>query len=337
MADTSLSARINALAKRLSDASMPSDVSAAIEAVARQVSAASVSQKQKNKVLTQLYWAGKSGKYPDTFPQEVLTALEDDGLIKMTRHATSRYRLTEKGVEKFASISKKKKELVEKGVRRHASVDEDPAQQATRALNRANQAIFATGAVSSQKHKTTWVGIPLPKKYASRFPDAAVHNHGDEPHITMLFVGDKDYSPGEQSEILYRVRAAAKTIPPFRVYVDPNTGLRDFGEGEAGEKALWLPARSEPRGELERLHRMLRLSLEREGVVVAHQDSFVPHVTWAYVSNEIPEDKRRRLDAHVADRFRDGFYFEVRSISLSMPDGSTKNIALSPLPKKTIY
>lgn len=220
---------------------------------------------------------------------------------------------------------------------RHSAVD--AVAEAQRTLNRVNQTLLSVRAneVSDKKVPSTIVTISLPPQYASRFPDPVVHNHGHEAHVTMLNVGDKDYSEGELSEILYRVRAAAKTIPPFRVYVDPNSGLRDFGPGENGEMALWLPARSEPRGELERLHRMLRLSLEREGVVVGHRDSFTPHVTWAYVSNDIPDDKRRRLDGHVADRFRQGFWFEVRHINLSMSDGSTKAVTLSPLPRKSIY
>jgi 2'-5' RNA ligase len=225
--------------------------------------------------------------------------------------------------------------LVDNGVRKHAAYD-----QAVRAINIATQtklAVEAAGTLGTPGPSSTIITIPLPKKYAARFPDPVVHNNGHEPHLTLLTIGSTDYTEGELSEIIHRVRAAARTIPPFRVYVDPNSGLRDFGPSDHGEMALWLPARSEPRGELSRLHRMMRLSLEREGVSVQHKDGFTPHVTWAYVSNDIPEDTRRRLDGHVSDRFRDGFWFEVRDVVLSMPDGSTKHVALSPLPKKSVY
>ena len=324
---------MDAIVDRLSGLGLPAKVSAALESAANQVSAAT--RQQKNKCLTQLYWAGKNGKDPDPFPQDLLFDLEEEGLIKKTRHANSRFRLTEKGVDYFAKISKKKKELVDNNVRRHAAVE-----QAHRAINVATQAalaVQAAGKLGQPSAKKTIITIPLPAKYAGRFPDPAVHNHGFGPHLTMLTIGSKDYSEGELSEIVHRVRAAGKTIPPFRVYVDPNSGLRDFGPSDSGEMALWLPARSEPRGELERLHRMLRLSLEREGVTVDHKDSFTPHVTWAYVSNDIQEDTRRRLDGHVSDRFREGFWFDVRDVVLSLSNGSSKHIRLSPVPRKSIY
>ena len=77
------------------------------------------------------------------------------------------------------------------------------------------------------------------------------------------------------------------------------------------------------------------MALEQEGIDVSAHDSFKPHVTWSYVPNDQPEPERNRMNAAVADRFKDGFYFDVRQIVLSMPDGSSKVVALSPLPRKT--
>lgn len=327
------SARIDAVVDRLSGVDLPSSTLELLEVAASKVQAATT--QQKNKAITTLWWAGKAGKPAEGLSREVIDVLVEEGLVAKTKHKVMRYRLTSKGVERFAKISKKKKELVEKGVRKHAA-----CEQAARAANVATQtkfAVEAAGMLGSPDIASTTLSIPLPKKYASRFPDPVVHNKGHEPHITVLHIGKKDYTEAEMSEIIHRVRAAAKTIPPFRVYVDPNSGLRDFGPSASGEMALWLPARAEPRGEIGRLHRMMRLSLEREGVDVDHKDGFVPHATWAYVSNDIQEDTRRRLDGHVYDRFRDGFWFEVRDVVLSMADGTSKRFPLNPNPKKSIY
>lgn len=66
-----------------------------------------------NARLTELYWAGRKGK---DISDKVSDALEEAGLIRTVK---SGKKLTKKGVEAFAKISKKKKELVEKGVRNH--------------------------------------------------------------------------------------------------------------------------------------------------------------------------------------------------------------------------
>ena len=193
----------------------------------------------------------------------------------------------------------------------------------------------ASVSAAGNRDSAVVVTIPIPDKYARRFPDPVTANHGHAPHMTLLFVGTKDYQPGEMSQILTTLRAACQKVPPFRLYVDPNAGLQDFGPNEEkGEKALWLPARAEPRGEAERLHRVMRMALEQEGIEVGAHDSFKPHVTWSYVPNDQPEQERHRMNAAVSDRFKEGFYFDVRHIMLSMPDGSSKALALSPLPRK---
>jgi len=178
--------------------------------------------------------------------------------------------------------------------------------------------------------------IPIPQPHASRCPDPATHNRGHEPHLTALYVAP-EMTAGEASGVLHLVRKIARTVPPFRLFVDAQSGLQSFGDTDDGEKALWLPARSEPRGELERLHRMLRQGLEREGVDIQAHDDFTPHVTWAYVPNDVPDEARRRMDAHVSDRFQQGIWFDVRHLNLSMPNGGVKAIALSPVPRSSMY
>ena len=255
-------------------------------------------------------WAGK---YP--LPKAVTRLLESDA--KMT---------------KPEAIDKAKKVihvLKNEGLPIKTSI---VASTVSTVLAKAQKLISA----AKDRNSAVVVTIPMVDKYAKRFPDPVTANHGHDPHLTLLFIGNKEYPPGEMSQILSTIRGVARKMPPFRLYVDPNAGLQDFGPNEeTGEKALWLPARSEPRGELERLYRMTKMALEQEGIDVSAHDSFKPHVTWSYVPNDQPEPERNRMNAAVADRFKDGFYFDVRQIVLSMPDGSSKVVALSPLPRKT--
>lgn len=326
------SARLDNIVERLTACALPVDVRLALEDAAALVAAASRSK--RNKVLTELFWVGKNGKdITREGKKRAIQDLKDRGSVHETKGG--KLKLTKKGVDDFAAISKKKAELVEKGVRKHATFEEREAIQASFA-ERANKLMAASNLPPAfNRNNALFLMIPIPDKYAKRFPDPVIANHGRRPHLTVLYVGNKEYSPGEISQIVNCVRAACKKVPPFRLYVDPNTGLRDFGPNEeTGEKALWLPARAEPRGEVERLHRIVRIELEREGIEVGAHDPFVPHVTWAYVPNDQGPDARRRMDAHVADRFQDGFYFDVRHVMLSMPDGRSKPLALSPLPRK---
>jgi 2'-5' RNA ligase len=175
--------------------------------------------------------------------------------------------------------------------------------------------------------------ISVPPLYAAKFPDPEMHNRGYPPHLTVLYVAS-EMSDGDASTVLYLARQVAKKIPPFRVFMDAQGGLQTFGDGEDGEKAMWIAARSDPRGELERYHRMLRQTLEAEGIEVQAHPGFTPHVTWSYVPNDVSEDEVRRMDQHVSDRFPWGCWFDVRHIEVDMPDGSTKIAALSPVPKR---
>lgn len=275
------------------------------------------SPKRLRQFLVDIFWRPDAERLaPESLKEPILSAYQwakDQGLV-VDASAPGFYRLTQKGLDHLSSLDEDVASAVERGM------FDKKAVQAVSAADR-NSAVVLT--------------IPIPDKYAKRFPDPVMANHGHAPHLTVLFIGNKEYTPGEMSQILSSVRAACKKLPPFRLYVDPNAGLHDFGPNEEkGEKALWLPARAEPRGEVERLHRVIRMALEREGIEVGAHDSFVPHVTWAYVPNDQGPDARRRMDAHVADRFQDGFYFDVRHVMLSMPDGSTKPLALSPLPRK---
>ena len=360
-----LSARLDTLVERLTAYGLPTSTTLALEAAAGYLAEAASKKGKRNKVLTELFWSGKHGKElsPDG-KKRAIQDLKDRGSVHETKGG--KLKLTKQGVEEFAAISKKKAELVEKGVRRFAGVDLNDAKRAIRASLQATLAIQAYERIANpptapiyddvyfdgvvalddldaavvsaagDRDSAVVVTIPIPDKYARRFPDPVTANHGYAPHLTLLFVGNKEYQPGELSTITSLLRAACRKVPPFRLYVDPNSGLQDFGPNEEqGEKALWLPARAEPRGEVERLYRMMRLVLEQEGVEVGAHDSFKPHVTWAYVPNDQAEQDRHRMNAAVADRFKDGFYFDVRHVMLTMPDGTTKTLALSPIPRKT--
>jgi len=218
-----------------------------------------------------------------------------------------------------------------------ASTDRVAEQRRLADLAVERMKLEAASITGADRDRGVVLSIPIPRQFASRWPDPATYNHGHEPHLTVLYVSP-EMTPGEASTVLHLVRKVARTIPPFRLFVDAQAGLHDFGPNEEkGEKALWLPARSDPRGEIERLHRMLRQTLEREGVdVQAHKD-FTPHVTWAYVPNDFEDENRRRMEAHVSDRFQRGIWFDVRHLSMSMPTGGVKAIALSPLPRSSVY
>lgn len=184
--------------------------------------------------------------------------------------------------------------------------------------------------VDAAVNQTAAFVIPIPAKYAIRFPDPAAHNHGFAPHITLAVVDQVSPPPGFQTALLHHGRSVGRRVRPFRVFVDPNGGLYDFGAGSDGEKALWLPARSDPPEALHNLHRFIRFYLEREKIPVLSYASFTPHVTWRYVPNDEPETARMRHDALAANQFPNGFWFDVTSFNLSLPDGKQKPIMLNP-------
>ena len=45
-----------------------------------------------------------------------------------------------------------------------------------------------------------------------------------------------------------KLRASRNMLNAAGRFIDAQSGLQDFGDAESGEKALWLPARAEPRG-----------------------------------------------------------------------------------------
>ena len=196
--------------------------------------------------------------------------------------------------------------------------------------------IEAASVLGADRNHGVTLSIAIPSQYAAKFPDPEMFNHGHDPHMTILYVSS-EMTMGQASEVLHLSRQVARTIPPFRVFVDAQGGLQTFGDGDNGEKALWLSARSDPRGEEARLHRTLRMILEREGVKVSAHKDFTPHITWAYVENDVSDEAVRRMDNHASDRFPGGFWFDVRHLIMSMPDGSTKAIALSPMPRGSVY
>lgn len=182
---------------------------------------------------------------------------------------------------------------------------------------------------SGDRNNACVITIPIPTNFAKRFPDPAFHNHGHQPHLTILFVSPT-VSPGTASRMLSILRGTLKDFGPFRMQVDARTGLKDFGPNEEkGEKALWVPARSDPRGELERLNRMLKTALLRADIDVQAHSNFVPHVTWAYVPNDISEKERQRQEALAASQLGD-FWFDVRNVVVSLPQGE-RPIMLKPI------
>lgn len=188
----------------------------------------------------------------------------------------------------------------------------------------------AAAILAGDRDDAAVVYIPLPKALAARFPDPVVHAHAHQPHVTVCFIKGGEMSGGEQSAVLQAVRRAARRVAPFEIVADPHGGLKDFGPGDSGEKALWIPVRSDPRGELERLHRVVRMALEEEGLPCEAHARFTGHVTWRYAPNSLSDDDRRREDALVSDRFPDGLGWDVRSVMMSLPRGE-RLVTLSPV------
>jgi len=171
----------------------------------------------------------------------------------------------------------------------------------------------------------TVVTIAIPQKWADKFPDAERFNHGLAPHLTVLYIGS-DLDAGKASTALHLLRHAAKDIAPFRVFVDTQSGLDVFGEKN---DAYVFPAKSEPRPALGLLNSSLKAMLNREAAFdVTSKFEYSPHVTWAYVP-DATEDQVRKMNQTVSDRFPGGFWFDVRHLFLSMPDGSQKIIPLA--------
>ncbi len=178
--------------------------------------------------------------------------------------------------------------------------------------------------------------IPIPKVYAQKFP-APEHRKGHEPHITLLYVG-KDIGDAATSTVLQMTRKVCDTLAPFRIFVDVNEGLQTFGKGDDGNQALWLGARSDPRGEIGLAHRKLRTYIEREGIEVKAHSSFSPHVTWRYVGNGASDEELKNYDTRMMSRFPGGgFWFDVNHVVLTMPNGTERTVSLSPIPRRSVY
>lgn len=182
---------------------------------------------------------------------------------------------------------------------------------------------------SDRNHGGLVVLIPIPEPFASAWPDPEAHNHGHRPHVTLCYVMKDDPTPGQLSDVLTTVRRVCHRFPPFRLRLDVNAGLKDFGDGKEGEKALWHSVLCEPRGEVERLHRALKIALEQEGIPVQSHSDFVPHVTWSYVSNWIPDAERASMDSVAGDRLRKGVAWTVNAVLVSTPGGD-KPVVLNP-------
>lgn len=181
----------------------------------------------------------------------------------------------------------------------------------------------------NRNHAMT-VMVPLPKHLADRFPGPE-YNNGHEPHLTVCFLTTEELPPGRVSEVLASLRRLCRRQAPFRLGLDVNSGLHDFGRGPTGSKALWFDVREDPDSTLAKLHHAIRRTMAQEGFPCEHQKMFRPHVTWRYVDNDQSEGERQRMAAFAASRFNDTrTWFDVRQLILTTPDGGQKVITLYP-------
>lgn len=177
--------------------------------------------------------------------------------------------------------------------------------------------------------------IPMPKVIAQKFPDNE-HRKGHDPHITLLYVGK--IGDADASTVLQVARKVCETMAPFRMFVDVNEGLQSFGDGNDGQQALWLSCRSDPRGEVGLAHRKLRTYIEREGIECKAHSGFTPHATWRYVENGASDEDIAKYDTKMMSRFPGGgFWFDVKHIMCTMPNGTVRSVALSPIPRRSVY
>lgn len=266
---------------------------------------------------------------------EVLASLEEAAAAVATEEVSTSRRKKQALLDKLLAGADDMSGLLKDGAERH-SLTREAMQRRLAADAHERMLLEAASLTGADRNHGVVISIPVPMQFARRFPDPVVYNHGHPPHLTALYVAN-EMSMGDASHVLHMVRKVGRTLAPFRVFGDVNAGLKDFGDTDKGEKALWIPARADPRGELGRMHRALRSALEREGFEIESHNDYTPHITWSYVPNTISEEERRRTEARAADRFPDGFWFDVRHLQMSMPDGRVKAIALSPLPRKSIY
>jgi len=176
------------------------------------------------------------------------------------------------------------------------------------------------------------VYLPVPAKHAGRWPDPAEYNNGHDPHITVMFVLPAEkVTAAEESTILNVVRYGCRRVKPFKVRLDVGRGLQDFGDGPDGKKALWFPVLSEPKGELDRLHRILRMAFQSDGTIEPESHkSFVGHCTWAYVPNDIKEEERARWVTSATSALSDIAPWVVDRVMVSLPHRGNLPIMLNP-------
>ena len=226
---------------------------------------------------------------------------------------------------------KGKEDLVQ---RLNASVEKLHAVKASvpvlLAMEEAAELLSAGNVGGLDRNHATVITIPLPKHLADRFPGPE-HNNGHEAHITVCFLTAKELSSGKTMEVLDTIRRVCRRQGPFRVGMDINSGLQDFGPSDSGSKALWFSVREDPSDILTKLHYVIRRALQQEGLPCDAHKSFTPHVTWRYVGNDQSEGERQRMSSFAANRFNDTrTWFDVRHLVMSSSDGSQKVIALSP-------
>ena len=233
-----------------------------------------------------------------------------------------------------AVLARRKGEEEDLVQRLNASVEKLHAVKASipvlLAMEEAAELLSAGNIGGLDRNHATIVTIPLPKHLSDRFPGPE-HNNGHEAHITVCFLTAKELSSGKTMEVLDTIRRVCRRQGPFRVGLDINSGLQDFGPSDSGSKALWFSVREDPSDILTKLHYVIRRALQQEGLPCEAHKSFTPHVTWRYVGNDQSEGERQRMSSFAANRFNDTrTWFDVRHLVMSSSDGSQKVIALSP-------
>jgi 2'-5' RNA ligase len=233
-----------------------------------------------------------------------------------------------------AVLARRKGEEEDLVQRLNASVEKLHAVKASvpvlLAMEEAAELLSAGNVGGLDRNHATVITIPLPKHLADRFPGPE-HNNGHEAHITVCFLTAKELSSGKTMEVLDTIRRVCRRQGPFRVGMDINSGLQDFGPSDSGSKALWFSVREDPSDILTKLHYVIRRALQQEGLPCDAHKSFTPHVTWRYVGNDQSEGERQRMSSFAANRFNDTrTWFDVRHLVMSSSDGSQKVIALSP-------
>ena len=176
-----------------------------------------------------------------------------------------------------------------------------------------------------------FITIELPKNLASKYPPDN-ERHDVPPHVTLLVFQSKgEATPGKTDEVVSALRKLTARIAPFRCNIQAHKGLQDFGDGPTGSKALWFPVTDDPNGQLAALHNLLKRELALLDLDMTQKFDYNPHSTWSYVDNNQSEKDRQRMSNLASNRFTENStWFDVRTLTLSLPNKKKVPIPLSP-------